>query len=1063
VSGAMRGSLSRTRRCMRRARYSSRRLLACIALCVCFFSSGVRAGPTPEAGTGSATHGRASVLRVGTYAGEGSVLDYVDRSGVRQGFAPSVLHAITDPHGIVLVHRRFASTDAAFAALGAGRIDVVPAPCEAGGGDRQWISEPYALPRAGAVMRRGRTKPRTLADLAGLRVALERDERGGIAKSWLSAAEFVEVDDARSGVEMVASGNADAFVGIQDANAGIIDVLGYGSLESTPLPLAVPLCLIADASNSAAVSLISAGLAGLSPAKRREIQLQPLPASVHRASGPQFALTDDERRWIRDHSVVRVGIERLSRPYDFLDDQGVWQGLGAALLRQFAPIAQVRFQPVLIDDARTLADALRDGTIDLATSFPIGSAEKPPRGLALTRPYDSFPWSFVRAGDGLGRPPRIAANAWRVPQLLSTEALRDATIVPRERAADALRAVLAGHADAALINTIAAEELRDRYAHGPLRADAAIAGVERIGFAAAERNALLVEMLDRYLASYSAPELARLTSRSRPLSLLLGYDKRAVIALSLGAAAIVLIVVFTLLSAYWRTRAARRAADAARLEAVASRERAEAADRAKSVFVAMMSHEIRTPMNGVIGVLDLLGTMTVTKEQRRYLDIAQRSGRLMLHVIDDTLDYLKMEQGALPLDAAPFDIHGLVAAAVELHAPLANRKGLPVYLAARPHFDRFIVGDEARIGQIVTNLLSNAIRFTERGHVLVDVHHRIERGHGKLRLIVADTGRGISDDYRPRLFTPFTQQDSSTTRRYGGTGLGLSIVKRLVDAMGGTIDVTNATGGGTRIGVTLPIAWGEVARQWPDLAPMRARVDVPLPAMAASVHATLVKLGVTRVGAHCPDRDVDIALDPTGALIVALRAPTFATGERRVRSIDDFVEALAPTGPRATRSCEASAPGRPDADEPSGPPAQLRKACAFGEVLVVEDNEINRDIIVRQLAALGAKASAAADGVEGYACWERLRPRFVLLDCHMPHIDGYTLARRIRAQEAKEGGGPGAGIRATIVAISANATPDDKEACREAGMDDYLSKPITRQKLVAIFEKWKETPDVVKP
>ncbi|MEA3119874.1 MAG: hypothetical protein QOI13_3144, partial [Paraburkholderia sp.] len=512
----------------------------------------------------------AAPLRVGAYDGDASMLNYVDRSGVRHGFGASVLHAIADPHGIVLVHRHFASIGAAFAALDAGRIDVLPIPCAAARGDRhRWVSEPYAFPLAGAVVRSGRANPRALADLAQLRVALERGAMGaGVAKTWLPSAEFVEVDDARSGIEMVASGNVDAFVGIQDANVAQVDAFGYGLLGSAPLPLAVPLCLAVHRGNAAAVSLVGQGLARLPAPLRREIQMQPLPASTHSTVGQPFVLTDVERRWASHHPVVRVGIERLNRPYDFLDDDGRSQGVGAELLRQLAPILHVRFEPVLIDDAHTLAGALHDGTVDLAISFPIVSATTQPQDLTLTRPYDSFPWSLVRASDAANPPARIAANAWRLQQLLPM-ALHDATIVPRERAADALRAVLAGNADAAFVNTVAAEDLRDRYPHGRLIVDPAIAGVEQIGFAASERNAVLAGMLDRYVASHSPHELSRLVSHSRPVSLLLGYEKRAVIGLSLGAAAIVFAVLSTLLVAYWRTRAAQRAADAARVEAVA--------------------------------------------------------------------------------------------------------------------------------------------------------------------------------------------------------------------------------------------------------------------------------------------------------------------------------------------------------------------------------------------------------------------------------------------------------------------------------------------------------------
>jgi signal transduction histidine kinase/ActR/RegA family two-component response regulator len=1024
-----------------------------VVLCLCCVGAEASGGPV------SGARGAAALLRVGAYDGDASMLSYVDRSGVRHGFGASALHAIADPHGIVLVHRRFASIGAAFAALDAGRIDVLPAPCAAARDDRhRWISEPYAFPLAGAVFRRARANPRAVADLAQLRIALERDDVGGaVAKTWLPSAGLVEVDDARSGIEMVASGNVDAFVGIQDANVALIDAVGYGLLESAPLSLAVPLCLAAHRGNAAVISLVAQGLTRLTPPVRREIHLQPLPSSAHSMPAQPFVLTDDERRWASQHPVVRVGVERLNRPYDFLDDEGRLQGSGAALLRQLAPIAQVRFEPVLIDDTRTLAEALHDGTIDLAMSFPIGSPATQPSGLALTRPYDSFPWSLVYAGDAANPPARIAANAWRLQQLRPMAA-RDATVVPRDRAANALSAVLAGNADAALINTVAAEDLRDRYTHGRLIVDATVAGVERIGFAATIRNAVLVGMLDRYLASHSPHELSRLASRSRPVSLLLGYEKRVVVGLSLCAAAIVFAVLSTLLLAYWRTRAARRAADAARVEADALRERAEAADRAKSAFVAMMSHEIRTPMNGVIGVLDLLGTMTFSTEQQRHLDVAQRSGRLMLRVIDDTLDYLKMEHSALSLEAAPFDILDLMSAAVELHAPLATRKGLSIQLAAMPHFDRFVVGDEARINQIVTNLLSNAIRFTESGCVLLELRHRIVRAHSWVQLSVTDTGRGISADYLPRLFMPFTQQDSSTTRAYGGTGLGLSIVKRLVDAMNGTIDVSSRTEQGTRISVQWPIVWGEAARRWPNLAPMRACVGVSLPGLDKldrAVCAMLTKLNVVRVEDEHAGADVSIRVDEMGALVVD--APSLAV--RRVRSVDDFVDALVRASPaspgeacRRSQAIARAADGERESAPDSPPGAWLRD-----DVLVIEDNEINRDIIVRQLAALGVTASQAADGLEGYWCWEKVRPRFVLLDCHMPGMDGYTLARRIRAQEAGEDGDRTSERVAatTIVAISANATPEDRQACREAGMDDYLSKPITRHKLVAIFEKWR--------
>lgn len=993
----------------------------------------------------------ARVLHVGDYPHGANVLDD-DRAGLAQGFAPTVLHAIADPHAIMLVRRHLVSLGSSLEALVTRRIDVLPLPCALASVDKGvWFSEPYAEPRAGAVVGKGHTYPRKLADLAGWRVALERRAGGGsISEEWLPPARIVEVDDARHALELVASGRVDAFVGIHETNAAIIDALGYGSLVSAPLPLAVPLCLAANRADTETVSLIANGLASLSPAQRREMQWQLMSTAAFDAAQRPFTLTREERHWLSGHRVIRVGIERLNRPYDFIDEHGEWRGTGAVLLKRFASIAQIDFKAVLIDDARTLADALREGTVDLATAFPLPSA--PAAGLSLTRPYDSFPWSVVAARGAAPSVQRLAANAWRVQQLQPAADLSGVTIVPRERAVDALRAVLAGSADAALVNRLAAEELGDRYAPVRLTVDSNIAGIERVGFAAAASNAMLANMLERYLASYTQAELARLSSRYRPVSVLLGYDKRAVITLSLGAAVLVSVALSVLLWAYWRTRAARRAAEASRIEAIASRERAQAADRAKSAFVAMMSHEIRTPMNGIVGVLDLFDAMPLAPEQRHYLDVAQRSGRLMLRVIDDTLDYLKMERGALTLEAAPFDLASLVASTVELHVPLAHRKGLLLYLAVMPHFDRPIVGDEARLNQILTNLLSNAIRFTTVGHVLVEARHRIERGRSKLQLVVSDTGRGISEAYRSHLFAPFTQQDSSTTRRYGGTGLGLSIVKHLVDAMGGTIDVQSTAGAGTRVRVELPIMWGEPFKPWPDLRSLVVRMHVAPAVMAVSVHATLVRLGVRRAADSLVAVDACISLDARGAIEVSP-----AQGQsRQVRSLDDLIEAL------------TFAAARPDAGAPEQPlqPAAPTPACVganaecvAGDVLVIEDNDVNRDIIVRQLELLGVQASTAVDGIDGYGRWALIRPRLVLLDCHMPGMDGYTIARRIRACEAQESKRRKPQARTTIVAISANATPEDVRACSEAGMDDYVSKPITRRKLVALFEKWKETAD----
>jgi len=387
-----------------------------------------------------------------------------------------------------------------------------------------------------------------------------------------------------------------------------------------------------------------------------------------------------------------------------------------------------------------------------------------------------------------------------------------------------------------------------------------------------------------------------------------------------------------------------------------ARTAAEAANLAKSTFLATMSHEIRTPMNGVLGMIEVLERQGLTKDQRRIIVIMRESAQALLRIIDDVLDFSKIEAGRLELEATPFSLSGLVEGVLDTLRPQVLAKGLTLDAEIDAGSQDALVGDPTRVRQILFNLLSNAIKFTDHGGVRVRAG-TLPLGGGSTRatLAVTDTGIGLGAEQLARLFQPFVQADSSTTRQFGGTGLGLSIVQRLAQAMGGDVAVESAPGVGSTFTVTL------------------------------TLHAAL---------ADSP--------------LKTLLRPVARTSAR--------VDAQPGESPR---------------------------------VLVVEDHPVNREVLVLQLELLGIAADSVENGVDALEAWARGRYAAVLADIHMPHMDGHELARRLRAAEANRGT-----ARTPIVAVTANAMKGEEERCLASGMDAYLVKPVSIERLRATLERW---------
>jgi len=531
------------------------------------------------------------------------------------------------------------------------------------------------------------------------------------------------------------------------------------------------------------------------------------------------------------------------------------------------------------------------------------------------------------------------------------------------------------------------------------------------------------------------------------------------------------------------------------------RQKAETANQAKSEFIANISHELRTPMNGILGMAQLILNTPLSEKQSQQLNILYDSGKTLLHIINELLDLTKIEAGKMELETIPFDLLQTIEGAVAILRNRAQEKGLTLEIQAGDNIPQQVVGDNTRLGQIVRNLMANAIKFTNKGGIFVQVMlDKIVDGNAVLTIAVIDTGIGIPPNEVANLFNKFHQVDASTSRKYGGTGLGLFICRQFVELMGGKIGVETAPGKGCKFWFTLTLPIVEVptislpsSTSPPKLPQKVSKVPVPKSTSAPMpdvrillveddkinqivAQMTLEEFGYQLDIANDGQEAVDMTANQHYNLVLMdVHMPVldgYAATQRirqREQNTDTHLPIIAMTADVISSDLEACLEvGMDDAlTKPivkgvieqmlnkwlatKETPALEKVPEQLPNILLVEDNETNQIVGKMMLEEMGLKVNIANDGQEAIDMTVKGHYDLVLMDIHMPILDGCTATKRIRKREQNTN------THLPIIAITASATTEDIERCLATGMDDFLAKPLAQTSLTQMINKWLTT------
>ncbi len=855
-------------------------------------------------------------------------------------------------------------------------------------------------------------------------------------------------------------------------------------------------------------SILGKGMNAITREEVRNIQARWLGEGESDSQAPEVALTEAERTWLDAHQEIRLGSDGQYPPFDFVDEDGVYAGMAFDYVKLINERLGVDMKAAPGLSWEQIMSGVRERTLDVLPSA-IATPERA-AFMNFTRPHMAFPTVIMTRVDFpliAGMDDLAGRKLALVKEYAVTRRIRaDRPEIPfmeTETPLDALRAVSDGEAEAAVMNLAVASHLVRAHSLANLKV-AAPAGLDLPGLSFGVRKDWpeLVGIIEKVLDTVTPEEETAIRNKWVAAQYSVGIDMATVreIAFQVGAAAaVVLIVIVVWNRKLQREVVQRRSAE----EALAlAKDEAEEANKAKSTFLASMSHEIRTPMNAILGLSHLALKDKLTPKQRDYLDKIHGSAESLLAIINEILDFSKVEAGKMELESVRFKLDPVFDNLAAVVGHRAREKGLEFLFDRKQGLPRNLKGDPVRLGQVLINLTGNAVKFTETGEVVVraDVAER-RPGRVLLRFVVSDTGIGIDPAKAEGLFEAFTQADGSTTRKYGGTGLGLGISKRLAEAMGGDIALESELGAGSAFTFTAWFehdpAWDEETVRIPaELRGMRVLVvddnEISRTILANTVQGLSFRVDDAPSGEAALDAiaraDKD---DPFGLVLMDWRMPGGMDGVAATERIKNalnvagapLVFMVTASGGEEGRELAEAAGADAYLQKPLGETLLLRTLMdargiegEWGEdaprdgadgdiriggaaILLVEDNAINQQVACELLEQAGATVAVANHGGEALDVLDRMGaepPDAVLMDLQMPRMDGYEATRRIRAQEKYKD--------LPILAMTAHAFDEERQRCLEAGMNDHVTKPIDPDVLMAALARWIEPrPDRAAP